>query len=151
LFRLLGLLHSGEDFERLYRGLKSRNAKVRASSRELLENLLRPPLRDAVLALVDDAPADKRLAAAADFVGFLPTSYERLLGALLDEGDETVRSLAAYHAGELGLSGLRPRLDAFQVQGATPSFAAVLERALALMTTRASPASRAAGAGSNGF
>jgi ATP/ADP translocase/HEAT repeat protein len=151
LFRLLGLLHSGEDFERLYRGLKSRNAKVRASSRELLENLLRPPLRDAVLALVDDAPADKRLAAAADFVGFLPTSYERLLGALLDEGDETVRSLAAYHAGELGLSGLRPRLDAFQVQGATPSFAAVLERALALMTTRASPASRAAGAGSDGF
>lgn len=133
LFRLLGLLQHGEDYERLYRGLRSSNPKVRASSRELLENLLQAPLREAVLALVDDAPAEKRLSAADSFVGFLPTSYERLVGALLDESDETVRSLAAYHAGELGLVGLRPRLEGFRAQGATPAFAAVLERALGLM------------------
>ena len=56
LFRLLGLRHRGEDFEKIYRGLRSASAKVRASSRELLENLLEPPLREAVLALVDDVP-----------------------------------------------------------------------------------------------
>ncbi len=131
LFRLLGLLQSSEDYERLYRGLKANNPKVRASSRELLENLLRAPLRDAVLALIDDAPAEKRLAAAGDFVGFLPTTYENLLGRLLDEGDETVRSLATYHAGELGLAHLRGRLEAFREAGPSATFVGVLERALA--------------------
>ena len=36
---------AGEDFRDIYRGLRSRDARQRASSRELLENLLRPPLR----------------------------------------------------------------------------------------------------------
>ncbi len=133
LVRLLGLLQAGEDYERLYRGLRTQNPKVRASSRELLENLLRPPLRQAVLALIDDAPPEQRLQAAADFVGFVPTTYDGLLAALLEEGDETVRSLAAHHVGELGLAGLRARLEASRRAATTPVFAGVIERALGLL------------------
>ena len=53
LFRLLDLLYRGENFRRIYRGLRSPDRRVQASSRELLENVLRPPLKAPVLALVD--------------------------------------------------------------------------------------------------
>lgn len=139
LFRLLGLQQRGEDWERLYRGLGNRSPKVRASSRELLENTLRPPLREAVLALVDDASPDERLAAAGTFIGFLPSGYEQLLATLLDQADETVRSLAAYHVGELGLAGLRGRLEAFRGHETSPLAARVLERALAMLVPAGSP------------
>lgn len=133
LFRLLGLQQRGEDWEHLYRGLASRDAKVRASSRELLEHTLRSPLREAVLALIDDAAPAARLSAAGAFIGFLPLGYEQLLASLLDQADETVRSLAAYHAGELGLTGLRARLEAFRGTETSPLAAGVLQRAVALL------------------
>ena len=61
---LLGLRHRGEDFEKIYRGLRSASPKVRASSRELLANLLDPSLREAVVGIVDDVPDTERLAHA---------------------------------------------------------------------------------------
>jgi hypothetical protein len=139
LFRLLGLQQRGENWERLYRGLANRSPKVRASSRELLENTLRPPLREAVLALVDDAPPDERLAAAGTFIGFLPLGYEQLLAALLDQADETLRSLAAYHAGELGLTGLRERLESFRGHETGLLATRVLERALGMLAPPVAP------------
>ena len=54
-FRLMGILHPEEDFALVWRGLGSDNARVRAASRELLEATLPGGVRDAVLALVDDA------------------------------------------------------------------------------------------------
>jgi ATP:ADP antiporter, AAA family len=133
LFRLLGLLYRAEDFEKMYRGLRSAESKVRAGSRELLENLLEPPLREAVLRLVDDAPG------GASVVGqpyYRPAElgYEDLLGLLLDQPGETLRCLAVYHVGELGLTALRPRLEAFRAQPTTGLFVLrVIERALALL------------------
>ncbi len=104
LFRLHGLQIPGEDFERIYRGLKNKSAKTRASSRELIENLLASPFRELTLAAVDDAPDDIRLARAASVVPPRATpSYGALLSEIHVRGDATLRSLVAYHASELGI------------------------------------------------
>jgi hypothetical protein len=135
LFRLLGLQYRGEDLRQIHRGLRNMNPKVRAGSRELLENLLRPPLRNAVLALVDDTPAEARLPMAADYYRPPTLDYDGLLATLLDEGSETVRCITAYHVGELGLTALRGRLEAFDARKTGLFFSRVIERALRLLDT----------------
>lgn len=102
LFLVLGLLHPAERFTRIQRGLASKNAKAHASSRELLENVVRPPLRDLVLAVFDDVSDRDRLLRIG--VERTDTTYEALLGAMIDQGGE-LGVLAAYHASELGLRG----------------------------------------------
>ncbi len=95
----------------MYRGLKSRRADVRASSRELVEHLLESPLRGAVLGLIDDGPDEIRLAAAGPFHERALPSYEGALAELLEVAGEGLRSIAVYHIGELGLTELRPNLE----------------------------------------
>lgn len=134
LFRLLGLQYRGEDFEKIYRGLRSSSAKVKAGSRELLENLIKGPLREPVLALVDDVPDTQRLARAASVFGAAPLGYDDLLARLIEEPGETVRCLAVYHVGELGLSAFGPRLEAVRAErGAGLFLLRVVDRALALL------------------
>jgi AAA family ATP:ADP antiporter len=100
LFLVLGLLHPTERFISIQRGLKSASAKARASSRELLENVVRPPLRDRVLAVVDDvADRDRLLRIGKERV---EDSYGALLGAMIEQGGE-LGVLAAHHASERGL------------------------------------------------
>ena len=134
LFRFLGLRYRGEDFEKIYRGLRSPNAKVRASSRELLENLLDPSVRAAVLGICDDVPDTERLAHGAPFYTGQALDYEQLLFTLLDQQGETVRCIAAYHVGELGLTAFRERLESFQRAPMGLFVQRVIERALALLT-----------------
>ena len=136
VFRLLGLLYRGEDFETLYRGLQHSNPKVRASSREILEHTLRAPLRNAVMTLVDDAPDAVRLVGASAFYAATPLGYQELLVTLLEQNGETLRCLAAYHVGELGLDSLRGRLEAFRSQETGFFVTRVIERALGLLAQR---------------
>ena len=103
IFLLLGLIHPGENFERIYRGLQHKNAKARASSRELIENLIRAPLRSPLLALVDDLSDAARLAAAAPFYTPAHLEYESLVQALVSQTDENLHSLAKYYAFESGM------------------------------------------------
>lgn len=107
VLRLLGLLFPRENFERIQRGLTSRNAKARASSRELIENIVNPPLRSHIVALIDDAPDADRLAVATP--PFRPESIDlpELLGRLAARGDE-VGTLAVQHAIDVGLEGVAP-------------------------------------------
>lgn len=132
LFRLLGLSHAGEDVATLYRGLSSHRADVRASSRELVEHLLDQPLRDAVLGLIDDGPAEERLALAGPFHEPVRPSYEGVLAELLEVAGESLRSIAVYHIGELGLSELRPRVEALE-SARDSVFQRVRQRALELL------------------
>ncbi|HEY6555495.1 MAG TPA: hypothetical protein VI669_19215, partial [Vicinamibacteria bacterium] len=46
IMRLLALQYRTEDFKRIFWGLRNQAPKVRASSRELLQNVVEPPLRD---------------------------------------------------------------------------------------------------------
>ena len=130
LFRLLGLQYRAENLRQIHRGLRNTNPKVRSGSRELLENLLDPPLREAVLALVDDAPAGTRLVQATRYYRASDMDYEAILVTLLGASSETVQSLAAFHVGELGLTALRGRLEDLE-RGPSGFFVSrVIERAL---------------------
>lgn len=90
LFMLLELLYA-EDFEDIERGLRSKKPKTRASSLELVENIVPPPLRARVLDLVGD---ESKVEAA---------SYETVLREMLSRGGSTMRTLAEYRAIELGI------------------------------------------------
>jgi hypothetical protein len=83
-----------EDFEDVWRGLRSKSAKKLASSIELLENLIRPPYRSRVLALVGDAAPSQTVRTL---------SYEDALREIIARGGSTMRTLAQYRAVELGL------------------------------------------------
>jgi hypothetical protein len=104
IFRLLGLAFRHEDLRSIHRGLANANPKVRAGSRELLENLLAPPLRESVLGLVDDVADERRLAGLRPDLARAPIEYEALLILLCDGHRQTLRPLAAYHAREIGLT-----------------------------------------------
>ena len=100
VFLVLALLYPQERFPRIQRGLESSNPKEKASSRELLENVVRSPLRDRVLALVDDAGDLERLRKIGKEMR--EEKYEDLLRAMIDQGGE-LGALAVYHAREAGL------------------------------------------------
>jgi hypothetical protein len=130
LFRLLALLHRGEDFKGIYRGLHSADVRTRASSRELVENLLEPRLRAPVLAIVDEIPDEVRLARGEAFYDAPPLDYEGVLALMLERGGESLRCIAAHHVGELGLHGLRPSLERLRETGSSFFLSRVVERAL---------------------
>lgn len=137
LFRLLGLTHLGEDFARVHRGVGAPDPRARAGSRELLEYTLRPPLRESVIGLVDDLTDAERLVHGPPFYTPEHSTSERLdpdavLDALLERGGESLRCLAAYHVGELGLDKLAPRLEALR-NGGSRLTTEVVERALELL------------------
>jgi hypothetical protein len=130
LFRLLALQYRGEDFKRIHRGLRGAAPRARASSRELLENVLSPPLREVVLAIVDEAEDASRLARAGELYAAPALGYEEVLALILERGGESLRCVAAHHVGEIGLRALRPRLEGLRGSGASFFLARVVERAL---------------------
>jgi hypothetical protein len=134
MLRLLALQHRDEDFRDIHRGLRSSDPRQRSSSRELLENLLRPPLRGPILSIVSEDRDAVRLAGAGELYTPTPLDYGAALGSILDEGGESLRCIAAHHVGELGLVSLRPRLEA--LAGSRPGFflSRVLERTLARLS-----------------
>lgn len=104
VFRLLGLLHRDEDFESIYRSTRSGSRSLRSTGRELLEHVLAPELREPVVALVSDDPLEERLAAGAGYHDRHELGYDALVRALVAGESEALATIAAYHAGELGLS-----------------------------------------------
>jgi AAA family ATP:ADP antiporter len=111
LFGLIGLALRGDDFTDIYRGLASVRKEARATSLELIENLLKEPLRSAVLGLVDDIPDDSRLAAAGSFHTPLGLDYEGLLQHMLASTSESVQDLTVFHITELRLTRFRPAIE----------------------------------------
>ncbi len=143
LFRLLALQHRGEDFKGIYRGLRAAEPRARASSRELLENVLAPPLRGPVLAIVDEAQDASRLSRAGEVYAPPGLGYEEVLALILDRGGESLRCVAAHHVGEIGLVALRPRLEGLRGREASFFLSRVVERALAAFPGRPEGVARA--------
>lgn len=95
VFLLLELIH-GDPFDDIWRGLRSKSPKSHASSLELLENLVKPPLRDRILDLVGEkAEVDEEAAPAL--------SYVDAVRQILAHRSRTMRTLAEYRAVELGI------------------------------------------------
>lgn len=111
IFRLLNLQAQNDDFHRVHRGLHSPKPASRASSRELLEHLLLPPVRRPLLTLVDDL-FDAQAASPEPGASPDAAEYEATLAELLESRIESVSSLTAAHTAELGLVSLEPLLSA---------------------------------------
>ena len=135
VFRLLHIVEPTQEFRIIYDGLRSSDAKARASSLELLAHVVPTPLREGILAMVDDVPPNERQAQATSF--FDPPGRERVMEVLaqledssseqdarralgliyadtlremLREPSKALRSLVAYHVAELGLDELRAQV-----------------------------------------
>jgi HEAT repeat protein len=119
IFRLLNLKLVDEDFRGIHRGLQSARRESQAGSRELVENLVFPPVREQLLRLIDDLydPVGSEDRGAAR----VPT-YEEVLRELLESATESLSCLAAYQAGALRLHDLagtlrqRARLSTFHAE-----------------------------------
>ena len=85
LFQLLSLLYPDEDVRNLYRGATSGKRQAKASSLELLENFLETPLREAVMAVVDDLSPARKLERAGPYFTSVQTGYIQLLEELLEK------------------------------------------------------------------
>jgi AAA family ATP:ADP antiporter len=109
LFRLLGLAYPSEDFAQVHRGL-SAGKDARATSMELIGNVLREPLRSATLALVDDAPPAERIHHSGKYHDPLDLDYTGLLSYLIESDSETVQDVTVFHLGELRVDGFRERI-----------------------------------------
>jgi AAA family ATP:ADP antiporter len=110
LFRLLGLAYPSEDFAQVHRGL-SAGKDARATSMELIENVLREPLRSATRALADDAPAAERLRHCGKYHDPLDLDYSGLLSHLIESDSETLQDVTVFHLGELRFGGFRERIE----------------------------------------
>jgi len=100
LFRLLGLLHPSEDLVHIYRSLSASKA-MRANSIELIESILREPIRSAVLGLVDDCADPLRLARAGAYHRPRRLEYGALLTELEKGDSDAVREVTRFHRAEL--------------------------------------------------
>jgi ATP:ADP antiporter, AAA family len=103
LFRLLSLIYPSEDFGQIYRSL-SVSKNHRATSVELIESILREPVRSAVLGLIDDCADDLRLSRAGKYHHPRVLDYPTLLDQLSHGESDAVRQVARHHAAELGLT-----------------------------------------------
>lgn len=106
LFMLLELLYH-EDFEDIWRGLRSKRSKSRASSLELIENVVKPPLRARVLGLVGDVGSRRSSPSVPvrtpEKANEPEVAYEVALREIAAKGGSTMRTLAQYRAAELGI------------------------------------------------
>jgi AAA family ATP:ADP antiporter len=97
IFRVIALRYRGENWERIFQGFRGGRWD---ESRELLEGLLREPLRGRMLAVVDLA-AERRRADP-------PTEHDEPLAPLLLDlataEDHVLSSVAAYYAKVMGVS-----------------------------------------------
>lgn len=140
LFQVLSLRYRSEDVLGIWRGLRSDDARYRASSEELLANLLASPLKEALLAYLDRIDTSSKLLAGQAYFTPRELSYDAVLARLMVTRAESIRCLAAHHVGELQLVQLRPELTAL-ADHPSPFFREVIERAL----ERLSPAALAGG------
>lgn len=84
-FSLMELQRPGESFALVWRGLRSGDPRLQAASAEVLAASLTGPVREAVLAIVDDGdPAARRARIASTALGATPRSisYQEALEAM---------------------------------------------------------------------
>jgi hypothetical protein len=163
VFRLLHVIEPTGQFRIIYDGLRSSDSKAKASSRELLSHVVPQPLRDGILAMVDDLSDGERLVTAAAFYDppgrsalaealalvarrdedsagrkALGRAYAAALREMLNDASGALRSLVSYHIAELGLEELRSEVVA-ATKSTDDILADVARRALDLFESGSRP------------
>jgi ATP/ADP translocase len=130
VFRLLHVIEPTQEFRIIHDALRGKDEKAKASSRELLENVVPSPLREGILAMVDDVQPRQKLKAAREIfdppgralfdrvmariresedagnLRELGLVYADTLRAMLADKSVALRSIVSYHVAELGLDDL---------------------------------------------
>jgi AAA family ATP:ADP antiporter len=119
-FRLLQILHRGEDVRSLELALRSDDVRERGRAFEFLDALTQEGVREQALhpstdasarelwrLAADDLPDAERALRAAPYLPAAPSSYEEAIRALILEKDTALAAFSAYHALELGIETLR--------------------------------------------
>jgi hypothetical protein len=104
IFLLLSLLYPSEDFRKIQSGLRSDRPAARASSFELLENLLSRDIGRSILGVVTEGSPIERLRAADSELASERLAYAPIVSELEQDPSEAVRAFAMYHAGEIDLA-----------------------------------------------
>jgi hypothetical protein len=112
IFRLLGLLYPRIDLHAVYLGLQSSDKTVYDNALELLENVLKSPLRVTLVPLLDGRVTAKERAKLADrLVNTKLESREQAVNALVSSEDPWLKSCGAYAIGSLGIKSMAPHLE----------------------------------------
>jgi hypothetical protein len=101
LFRVIALRYRGENWQKIFDGFRDKRWDA---SRELVEGVLREPLRGRVLALVDRVAARRRDSPPARHEPIAP-----LLSELMAAGDDVLAAVAAYCADTMKLAVPSPK------------------------------------------
>ncbi|MEZ4282075.1 MAG: hypothetical protein R3F21_20930 [Myxococcota bacterium] len=103
LFMLLGLLHPGEDFRSIQEALEGENGKGHASAQELVETLLSRDEASQILRLVRGLQGSAVPDSSEPEVAAADDAYAAAIRSLLIDDSRSVRAVAMYHAGEVGI------------------------------------------------
>ncbi|HKU38814.1 MAG TPA: hypothetical protein VJR89_11725 [Polyangiales bacterium] len=112
--RLIGLLRRADEIHNIRQAFADRSGGLRAESLELLVHRVPTDLASALVLLLgggEDEPRRLLRAAEALSLALPEAGYEERLAFLLDDDSEVVRSVAAYHVGELRLHRLQVPLE----------------------------------------
>jgi AAA family ATP:ADP antiporter len=113
IFRLMGLLLPGHDLHSIHFGLQSDTPAVRANALELLDNILRPQLRNVLVPLLDGyVSVAERVRLANRLLGTAVETDEEAMIVMLRSQDNWVRSCAVSAIGALRLRSMESELDA---------------------------------------
>jgi AAA family ATP:ADP antiporter len=109
-FRAFGILSPAAGVRSVYEAIASSDDMRRSAAREIFEHLVPVELREPLLAVIEELPADRRRAHLGAFAPKPYPTQETLFAALLSEPSASLRCLAAYHVAEHKLSRLRPEI-----------------------------------------
>ncbi|MBW2291779.1 MAG: HEAT repeat domain-containing protein [Deltaproteobacteria bacterium] len=127
IFRMLYLIQPEENFRHIWLGLQSASRQGRASSLELLDNILGAQQRQSVMALVGSGSTRERLEQSGSDLADVVLEYSELLVHIGRDQSRALNGLAMYHASEIGLdeagsTGLSLREQALALIEEMPEF-----------------------------
>jgi HEAT repeat protein len=112
IFGLLGLLYPPETIELVHRNLRSAQVATRANAVEVLDNLLEKEAKAYIIPLVDEAPAQKKLAQVAGVFAIPRRERVARLAELLNGHDSWLRVTAAVAVAACKEGALAPEVNA---------------------------------------
>jgi AAA family ATP:ADP antiporter len=110
IFRLIGLLYPPKDIFDAYYGISSGRRDLRANAVEFLDSTLLNPVRQMLLAIIEDRGSERIVEQARTWFGIQPGGFVEALRTLLAEPHPWLQACAAYAAADQGIREVAPLL-----------------------------------------